>query len=134
MRLLYDVSMALMGPRFLYAMYISTDANFRLTSKNRKLDDVELAPGKAYFVDNQPYMDFVSRFGEQKEVQLYTSSLIPSLTPFQDNTCAADHDAIKRANTRNKEGWLASGVGGTTCARHTLIRKCGMGDLQKGGK
>jgi hypothetical protein len=58
-----------MGSRFLYALFISMDANFRLTCRNRKLRDVELSPGGAYFVASQPYLDVLSRFGDQKEVR-----------------------------------------------------------------
>ena len=46
-------------------------------------------------------------------------------------TCGAEHKAIIKANLR-KEGYVASGVGAVMCARHSLARPCGMGDLQKG--
>ena len=45
------------------------DANFRLTCRNRKLRDIELSPGGAYFVTSQPYMQALSRFDDQKEVR-----------------------------------------------------------------
>jgi len=36
------------------------------------------------------------------------------------------------ANMRNKDGYLVSGTGLAQCARHALVRKNGVGDLQKG--
>jgi len=53
---------------------------------------------------------------------------------MQINTCRSQHDAILRANSRNKEGYLASGSALVQCARHALVRKNGVGDLQKGEK
>jgi hypothetical protein len=50
----------------------------------------------------------------------------------QINTCDSQHDAILRANIRRKEGYLCSGTGLALCARHALVRKNGVGDLQKG--
>ena len=50
---------------------------------------------------------------------------------FQSNTCSAEHKAILNANM-HKEGYLASGVAAILCARHSLVRPNGVGDLQKG--
>lgn len=51
----------------------------------------------------------------------------------QENTCNIEHNAILKAGLR-KEGYLASGVGAVLCARHSLARPNGIGDLQKGEK
>jgi Kyakuja-Dileera-Zisupton transposase len=51
---------------------------------------------------------------------------------LQTSTCESQHDAILRVNTQSKENYLASGTGLVLCARHTLVRKNGVGDLQKG--
>lgn len=50
------------------------------------------------------------------------------------NTCKSEHEALTKANTRSKEGYIASGTGLVQCARHALVRKNGVGDLQKGEK
>lgn len=56
------------------------------------------------------------------------------LTWGQINTCKSQLEAVLRANSRNKEGYLASGQGLAQCARHGLVRKLGVVDLQKGEK
>jgi Kyakuja-Dileera-Zisupton transposase len=48
------------------------------------------------------------------------------------STCDSNHDALLCAFTRNKEGHLVSGTGLALCARHALVRKNSVGDLQKG--
>lgn len=49
------------------------DANFRLRSRLRgALDrDPWLGPGWAYFVDYQPYADFVKNYIDQEEVSKF---------------------------------------------------------------
>ncbi|KZT06945.1 uncharacterized protein LAESUDRAFT_625205, partial [Laetiporus sulphureus 93-53] len=49
------------------------------------------------------------------------------------NTCTMEHTAIIKVNLQ-KEDYLASSVGAVLCARHALVRKKGVGDLQKGEK
>lgn len=48
------------------------------------------------------------------------------------NTCGSNLKAIDHANKRFSDGYTATGVGAVVCARHTLIRKNGVCDLQKG--
>ncbi len=48
------------------------------------------------------------------------------------NTCGSNLKAIDHANTRYSDGYAATGVGAVVCARHTLLRKNGVCDLQKG--
>jgi hypothetical protein len=38
------------------------------------------------------------------------------------------------ANSKFSSGYNATGVGGVFCARHGLVRKNGLGNLQKGEK
>ena len=44
------------------------DANFRLVSKDRGVDDVDLGPGWAYFVEQIKYWTHINKYGEQTEV------------------------------------------------------------------
>lgn len=48
------------------------------------------------------------------------------------NTCGSNLKAVDHANTRFSIGYAATGVGAVVCARHTLLRKNGICDLQKG--
>ncbi len=48
------------------------------------------------------------------------------------NTCGSNLKAIDHANTRSSNGYAVTGVGAVVCARHTLLRKNGVCDLQKG--
>jgi len=54
------------------------------------------------------------------------------LTYQQPNLCESELHAVDHANTRFSQGYAATGVGGVVCARHCLVRKNGMGNLQKG--
>lgn len=94
------------------------DANFKLKSKDRNADDIELAPGWAYYVEDSRVKAHVAEFGDIKE---------------EDSTCSAEFGAIKRAGI-GRNGYLASGVGAVLCGRHGLARKSGVTDLQKGEK
>jgi hypothetical protein len=57
---------------------------------------------------------------------------ILSLIPFQLNLCDSDLRAVDLANSKYSKGYKATGVGGVFCARHGLVRKNGLGNLQKG--
>jgi Kyakuja-Dileera-Zisupton transposase len=46
--------------------------------------------------------------------------------------CESELRAVDHANTKFSKGYQATGVGGVICARHSLVRKNGLGDLQKG--
>ncbi|KDR76587.1 hypothetical protein GALMADRAFT_67342 [Galerina marginata CBS 339.88] len=107
------------GPlMFLYILYLAVDANFKLKGKERGLKDVELMPGWGPFVEETAYQDFIANYVDQPEI----------------NTCESEHDAIVRAQTRCTPGYAVSGVGVVICSRHSLIRRNGAGDLQKGEK
>ena len=56
--------------RFLYILYISVDANFKLKGKERGLVDVELMPGWGPFVEETAYQDFISNYVDQPEVSI----------------------------------------------------------------
>lgn len=104
--------------RYLYALYLSMEANFRLPLKNRHLRDIELAPGWSFFVEESAFQAVIAESGERNE----------------GSTCQVKHDAIVRANVHNKDGYIASGLGAVMCARHIFVRRNGIADLQKGEK
>jgi hypothetical protein len=54
--------------RYLYALFMAVDANFRLKHKARNLPDVELAPGWAYYVSEPEYKAYYQARSNDKEV------------------------------------------------------------------
>ena len=48
------------------------------------------------------------------------------------NTCGSKFKAIDHANARYSAGYTSTGVGAVVCARHGMIRKNGVCNLQKG--
>ncbi|KAI0054927.1 hypothetical protein BV25DRAFT_1922257 [Artomyces pyxidatus] len=99
-----------------YAIMLAIDANFKLKLKNRGLDDVQLAPGWAYFVDEKPYQEHIAQYKDQVEMKHCGS-----------NFAARDH-----ANVPAQKRFCVNGVGAVICARHCFYRKSGVGDLQRG--
>ncbi|GBE78356.1 hypothetical protein SCP_0112410 [Sparassis crispa] len=57
--------------RWLYTLFISHNANFRLLNRVHAHDqrDLWLAPGLAYFVHNEPYADYIKKFVDQEEIR-----------------------------------------------------------------
>ena len=51
--------------RYLYALYVSLDANFKLKRKNREMHDVPFADGFAYFVEGAKYAEHLARHDEE---------------------------------------------------------------------
>ena len=49
-------------------MFLMIDANFRARLKDRGFDDVELAPGWAYYVEETAYQAHLASAGDQTEV------------------------------------------------------------------
>lgn len=120
--------------RWIYALILAIDANFRLKNKDRNItNDVPLGDGWAHWVPEEPFMDYVGGYGYQEEVSTASSSVYQSLTHLrQPNMCDSQLRAVDHANTRFSRGYKSTGVGGVVCARHGLVRKNGLGDLQKG--
>ena len=58
-------------PRWLYALFLAIDANFRMKLKRRNICDPEMGSGWSYFVKNLKYNKHVS----QKTVEREVSSL-----------------------------------------------------------
>lgn len=56
---------------------VAMDANFRLRSKIRGTGalDTTLNPGWAYFVDNQPYADFIKDYVDAVDVRIASSTI-----------------------------------------------------------
>ncbi|PIL23576.1 hypothetical protein GSI_14889 [Ganoderma sinense ZZ0214-1] len=102
--------------KWLYTLFLMMDANFHARCKDRGFDDVELAPGWAYYVEETAYLTHIMMRTDEKDLE---------------NTCSAEHNAIRQASF-HREGYIASGVGAILCARHALVRKNGAGDLQQG--
>ncbi|KAI0713195.1 hypothetical protein C8T65DRAFT_528834, partial [Cerioporus squamosus] len=105
--------------RWLYQLFLSLDANFRL--KRRKvstdINDPTLNNGCAYMVRPGPYKDFLEATGN---------------LPTEKHTHCNNHNAVKLANLKNGATLAATGVGAVDCARHGFRRPCAVGDLQKG--
>ncbi|KAI0245298.1 hypothetical protein BJV78DRAFT_1277455 [Lactifluus subvellereus] len=101
---------------FLYTLFLAADTNFKLKGKDRGINDLELAPGWASFVEEGRYQEHIRQYVDQPKI----------------NTCQSEHDALVRAVVRCTPGYSVTGVGLCVCPRHCLIRKNGAGDLQKG--
>lgn len=104
--------------RWLYALFIAIDANFRLRRKNVSSDDVDpsLNAGRAYVVEEAAFREHLTAFDQLED---------------EKSTCN-NHDAIKSASIRGGKDTAASGMGSAQCGRHDMKRPCGVGDLQKG--
>ncbi|KAJ3753281.1 hypothetical protein EV360DRAFT_97078 [Lentinula raphanica] len=91
--------------QFLYVIFMAINTCFRL--KNRQISswtvDPPLGDGWSYFVESEAYL-FPSRC-----------------------VLALDH-----VNTKSSSGYRATGVGMCTCARHEVVMRNGVGDLQRG--
>ena len=57
--------------RFLYILYISIDANFKLKGKDRGLEDIELMLGWGRLVEELAYQDFITNYVDQPEVSIF---------------------------------------------------------------
>ncbi|KAI0062049.1 hypothetical protein BV25DRAFT_1870510 [Artomyces pyxidatus] len=99
-----------------YASMFSMDANFKLKLKNRGLDDVELAPGWAYFVPNKPYQEHVDKHKDEVEMK----------------ACGSTFAAVDLANIPAQKRFTVNGVGAVICARHLFYLMNSVADLHKG--
>jgi hypothetical protein len=80
-----------------------------------------------------PLTRTISRnMGTRKRYYDYYDITVFLLTCLKPNMCDSELRAVDHANTRFSKGYQATGVGGVICARHSLVRKNGLGDLQKG--
>jgi KDZ transposase-like protein len=54
--------------RYIYTQFLAVDGNFKLRLKERGIADPELAPGWAYFVEEEKYQEFIKDFVDEPEV------------------------------------------------------------------
>ncbi|KAJ7137354.1 hypothetical protein C8R43DRAFT_893689 [Mycena crocata] len=103
--------------RFLYALFLAMDANFRLKRKDVSSEEADpgLGPGWAFFAQVTSYMQHLAEHWDQ---------------PQERSTCVA-HDAVDKPD-RESRGTASSGIGAVDCARHNMKRPNAVGDLQLG--
>ncbi|KAJ7330528.1 hypothetical protein DFH08DRAFT_708944, partial [Mycena albidolilacea] len=105
--------------RFLYALFLALDANFRMKRKDvsSEAEDPSLGDGIAFFSQVEAYMAHLEKHWDLEQ---------------EKSTCVA-HDAVDEPD-REAHGTAASGIGTVDCARHNMKRPNAVGDLQKGEK
>ena len=54
--------------RYIYTQFLAVDGNFKLRLKDHGITDPELAPGWAYFVEEEKYQAFLKDYVNQPEV------------------------------------------------------------------
>ncbi|KAG2148677.1 uncharacterized protein EDB93DRAFT_1250112 [Suillus bovinus] len=106
--------------KWLYALFVGIDANFRLKQKLVSSDIVDpgISKGWLYFVEEKAYKSYLADNKNQNQ---------------ECSTCTS-HNAMNMANTKKSKGLAATGVGTMDCARHNMKLQNAVGDLQKGEK
>lgn len=123
-----------MPTRYLYALFLAIDANFRLKRKNVSSEEKDpgLCTGWAFFGDVKKYMAHLDKHWDQKqEVIDPEDDLEEKLTLGDQRSTCVSHDAVDKPD-RESLGTASSGIGTVDCARHNMKRPNGVGDLQKG--
>ncbi|KAI0037592.1 hypothetical protein FA95DRAFT_1614058 [Auriscalpium vulgare] len=93
-----------------YATMLAVDANFKLKLKDRGFEDVELAPGWSYFVENEAYAKHCNNYVDEEEMK----------------HCDSLFAAVDHANMPSHKKYCVNGVGAAICARHCFYRKSGV--------
>ncbi|KAJ6455099.1 hypothetical protein C8R47DRAFT_1228413 [Mycena vitilis] len=103
--------------KFLYALFLAIDANFRLKRKDVSSEEADpgLMSGWAFFCKVESYMQHLAKHWDE---------------PQERSTCVA-HDAVDKPD-REARGTASSGIGSVDCARHNMKRPNAVGDLQLG--
>lgn len=114
--------------RWLHALFIGIDANFRLRRKDISDDvrDPGFNKGFAYMVEEVAFKNFIRKYG----CPLLDANGKSVLQPDKSN--CSNHDAIKSASTRGGRGLAATGLANAQCSRHDMRRPTSCGDLQLG--
>lgn len=104
--------------RYIHALNIGLDANYRLKRKDVSSDEADpgLSRGFAYFVNDKPFRQALKEHENDREPK---------------STCSR-HDAVNLADVRPGQGYAATGVATVECIRHNMKRPGGVCDLQKG--
>ena len=71
----YSHSTSLIFPRWLYAVFLAIDANFRMKLKRCGIHDSEIGSGWSYFAENFRYNEHVSQKTVEREVSPLQTSL-----------------------------------------------------------
>ncbi|KAF9493993.1 hypothetical protein BDN71DRAFT_1565991 [Pleurotus eryngii] len=105
--------------RWIYALFLAINANFRLKRLSASNDarDPNLNQGSAYFVKEARYKDFLCQ---------------NCCNNSEETSTCNNYDAVKSASIRGGKGTTASGVGMIECSRHDMKRPVSVGDLQQG--
>ncbi|KAJ7204612.1 hypothetical protein C8J57DRAFT_1618880 [Mycena rebaudengoi] len=103
--------------KFLYALFLAIDANFRLKRKDisSKEKDPGLGPGWVFFCEVGSYMQHVEKHWKEP----------------QERSCCVAHDAVDKPDKESR-GTVSSGIGAVDCTRHNMKRPNAVGDLQLG--
>ncbi|KAJ7761424.1 hypothetical protein B0H16DRAFT_1312223 [Mycena metata] len=103
--------------RFLYALFLAIDANFRMKRKqvSSEESDPGLNNGAMFFSEVKEYMVHVKEHWDTE----------------QEKSRCVSHDAVNQPD-KEARGTASSGIGTVDCARHNMKRPNGVGDLQKG--
>ncbi|KAF8418379.1 hypothetical protein L210DRAFT_3511087 [Boletus edulis BED1] len=96
---------------WIYALFITIDANFILKQKtvSSELVDPSLNRGWAYFVEKQSYKNYLKDHAKVS----------------QEKSFCVSHNAVNMADSKLSRGRV-------DCAWHEMKLPCGVGDLQKG--
>ncbi|KAG2096706.1 uncharacterized protein F5147DRAFT_747542 [Suillus discolor] len=107
--------------KFLYALFVAINANFRLARRNVSSDTVDpgLNHGYTFFVEETAFKSFLNLHGHI--IQEFTWK----------STCSS-HNAVNMADTKASRGLAATGAGTIDCAQHNFKQPNSVGDLQKG--
>ncbi|KAJ7497825.1 hypothetical protein B0H11DRAFT_2276322 [Mycena galericulata] len=103
--------------RYLYALFLALDANFRMRRKKVSSEekDPSLGDGWSFYGKISPYYEYLAKYWHVKQ---------------ERSTCVA-HDAVDKPD-RESRGTASSGIATVDCARHNMKRPNAVGDLQLG--
>ncbi|RXW12053.1 hypothetical protein EST38_g13799, partial [Candolleomyces aberdarensis] len=108
------------GLRFLYALNLALDANFRMKRKDCSSEaaDPGLSKGYAYVVEESAFQEYLKKHENETEPK---------------STCSR-HDAVNLADMRPGQGYASSGIATVECSRHNAKRPLAICDMQRGEK